>query len=267
MILSAIHIYPIKSTAGLDLRSAHIEPRGFRDDRRWMIVDANDRFLTGRQLARMVLIRATPEGDGLLLDAPAMPTLRVAKPLADAQRVSVVVWDDIVDAARADGAAEAWLSEFLGQPVRLVAMDGASFRTAESRPGVDASDVSFADAYPFLVISQASLDGLNTKLTAPIGMKRFRPNLVVSGCEPHAEDGWRRVRIGAVRFDVVKTCTRCAFTTVDPERGERDPRGEPLRTLKTYRRTEDGITFGMNLIARGEGVVRVGDRVEPETLD
>jgi uncharacterized protein YcbX len=265
MILSAIHIYPIKSTAGLDLQSASIEPRGFLDDRRWIVVDADDRFLTGRQLARMVLIRTTPEDDGLRLDAPAMPTLRVARPAPDAERASVQVWDDNVDAARADAAADAWLSEFLGRPVRLVAMDARSARATEQRPGVDPCEVGFADAYPFLAISQASLDHLNAKLAAPIQMRRFRPNLVISGCEPHAEDGWRRIRIGGIDFDVVKTCTRCVFTTVDPECGERDPSGEPLRTLKTYRRAEDGIIFGVNLIARGRGELRVGDRVEVES--
>ncbi len=264
MLLSTIHIYPIKSAAGLDLQSAPVEPRGFRDDRRWMVVDANDRFLTGRQLARMVLIHATPEDDGLRLEAPAMPPLRVAIPARDAGRASVTVWNNTVDAARADATADAWLSEFLDCPVRLVAMDAQSVRATEERAGVEAGEVGFADAYPFLAISQASLDHLNAKLATPLSMRRFRPNLVIAGAEPHAEDGWRRIRIGAIPFDVAKTCTRCVFTTVDPDRGERDPSGEPLRTLKTYRRAEDGIHFGVNLIARAEGVLRVGDRVEIE---
>ena len=264
MFLSAIHIHPVKSTASLDIQSAVIEPRGLRDDRRWMIVDADDRFLTGRQLARMVLIHATPEGDGLRLTAPSMPSLKVATPAHDAERASVKVWDDTVDAARAAPAADAWLSEFLGRPVRLVAMDARSARATEPLAGVEAGAVGFADAYPFLAISQASLDHLNAKLATPIAMRRFRPNLVISGCDPHAEDGWRRIRIGEVPFDVAKTCTRCVFTTVDPERGERDPSGEPLRTLKTYRRSQDGIVFGVNLIARGAGVLRVGDRVETD---
>jgi uncharacterized protein YcbX len=262
MILSSIHIYPIKSTAGLDLQSAIVEPRGFRDDRRWMIVDAEGRFLTGRQLARMVLIHAMPENGGLRLDAPSMRSIHVRTPSASAERMTVTVWDDTVDAARADLGADAWLGEFLECPVHLVAMDTHSQRQVEPGPRADPDDVSFADGYPFLAISQASLDHLNGKVSSPLPMLRFRPNLVVSGCEPHAEDGWQRIRIGDVAFDVVKTCTRCVFTTVDPELGQRDPSGEPLRTLKTYRRSAEGITFGMNLIARGDGVIRVGDRVE-----
>lgn len=262
MIVSAISIYPVKSTAGLDVPAAEVQPRGFRDDRRWMIVDAHDRFLTGCQLARLVLVRATPESDGLRLEAPGMPTLRVAAPACDAQRASVTVWDDTVDAARVDASADAWLGQFLGQPVRLVAMDARSERIARARPGFDAGEVGFADAYPFLAISQAALAALNARMAAPVPMRRFRPNLVIAGCEPHAEDGWRRIRIGEIAFDVVKPCIRCVFTTVDPERGERDPAGEPLRTLKAYRRSGDGVAFGMNLIARGAGVLRVGDRVE-----
>lgn len=262
MILSSILIYPIKSTSGLDLPSARIETRGFCDDRRWMIVDAEGGALTGRELSRMVLIQATP-GPGLMrLKAPSMPTIDVAMPTENAERMPVVVWGDRVDSVRVDEHADAWLSEFLGRPVRLVGMDASSIRHVDPPPREQADEFSFADGYPFLAISQASLDYLNAKLASPIPMRRFRPNLVVSGCEPHAEDQWERIRIGAIPFDVVKTCVRCVFTTVDPELGQRDPSGEPLRTLKTYRRSADGITFGMNLIARGTGTLQVGDRVE-----
>jgi uncharacterized protein len=262
MILSSILIYPIKSTSGLDLLSAQIESRGFCDDRRWMIVDAKGGALTGRELSRMVLIKATPSPGLLRLEAPSMSSISVAVPTASAERMSVLVWGDTVDSARADEQADAWLGEFLGCPVRLVAMDARSLRYVDPQPREQADEVSFADGYPFLAISQGSLDYLNAKLPSPIPMRRFRPNLVVSGCEPHAEDGWERIRIGEIPFDVVKTCVRCVFTTVDPELGRRDPSGEPLRTLKTYRRSADGITFGMNLIARGNGALQVGDRVE-----
>jgi len=264
MILSAIAIYPIKSTAALDLQEADIEPRGFRNDRRWMVVDAEGRSVTGRQIARMVLIHATPGEEGLQLQAPSMPDLCVRTPGSDAKRLSVTVWDDVVDAACAAPEADAWLSEFLGTALRLVTMDPRSERIVEPGPRSQSDEVSFADGYPFLAISQASLEGLNARLQAPIAMRRFRPNLVVAGCAAHAEDDWQSIRIGDIPFDVVKTCRRCVFTTVDPERGERDPNGEPLRTLKTYRRSPEGITFGMNLIARGSGRIRVGDRVESD---
>jgi uncharacterized protein YcbX len=128
-----------------------------------------------------------------------------------------------------------------------------------SKPG---DEVSFADAFPLLLISQAAVDALNMKLPRAVPMLRFRPNLVVEHTAPHAEDGWKRIRVGAVEFDLVKPCSRCVFTTVDFTNGTFDPSGEPLRTLTTYRRTERGVTFGQNVIPRGSGTVRVGDEVE-----
>ena len=136
-----------------------------------------------------------------------------------------------------------------------------------TRPMTDAhsqagDEVSFADAFPLLLISRAALDGLNARLAKPVSMLQFRPNLVVDGAPAHAEDGWKRIRIGEVEFDVAKPCTRCVFTTVDPLRGERDPDGEPLRTLIGYRRNGDGVTFGQNLIPRSLGTLRIGDAVK-----
>jgi len=145
-------------------------------------------------------------------------------------------------------------------------MDSACVRAVkekyDGRYGEDGDVVSLADAFPLLLISQGALDLLNSKVAQPLPMLRFRPNLVVAGTEPHAEDGWKRIRIGTLEFDVVKPCTRCVFTTVDFEHGRFDPSGEPLRTLKTYRRSPDGITFGQNLIPRSTGRLRVGDALQ-----
>lgn len=261
MRLSALYIHPIKSCASLALDEAEVRPRGLAHDRRWLIVDESGRFLTGRQLPALVRLRATPRADGLTLDAPGMPALHVPRPPADAPRLQVQVWKDSVDAALADAAAAHWLTQWLGRPVRLVHMDAGARRPVRpdlSQPG---DLVSFADAFPLLAISQSALDQLNTKLATPVPIARFRPNLVIDGCRPHAEDGWRRIRIGAVEFDVSRQCVRCVFTTVDTERGAPDPSGEPLNTLKGYRRGESGVTFGVHLIARGGGTLRVGDAV------
>ena len=265
--LASIHCYPLKSGAPLPLVQATVEPRGLAGDRRWMVVDATGKFVTGRQFAQLTLVRAVPgEGGALRLDAPGMPTLQVEVPRADGERVATAVWQAAVTPLLADASAHAWLSRFLGAELRLVHMDEACDRRVkqmyEGRYGLDEDRVSFADAFPFLLISQAALDQLNAKLASPVPMLRFRPNLVVAGTAPHAEDEWRRIRIGEIEFDVVKACTRCVFTTVDFERGERDPGGEPLRTLATYRRTPDGVTFGQNLIPRGNGTLRPGDKVD-----
>jgi uncharacterized protein YcbX len=190
-----------------------------------------------------------------------MDSLRLRAP-ADGDRVDVTVWTNVVAALPAGDASDAWISDFLGMPARIAYMDDACARPVNpdyARPG---DEVSFADAFPLLLISAAALDALNEKLAMPVPMLRFRPNLVVANTAPHAEDGWKRVRVGEVEFDVVKPCSRCVFTTVDFERGEFDPTGEPLKTLITYRRGERGVTFGQNIIPRGTGTVRVGDAVE-----
>jgi len=261
MRLSSLHLYPIKSSAALDVETAVVEPRGLRNDRRWMVADDGNRFLTGRQLPRLTLVRALPNANGLSLEAPGMPPLQVPFPAATAT-VRVVVWKSEVDARPADAAADAWLSEFMRQPVRLVHMDAGVTRPMTDVRSQMGDEVSFADAFPLLLITRAALDDLNARLAKPVSMLQFRPNLVVDGAAAHAEDGWKRIRIGAVEFDVAKPCMRCIFTTVDPVRGERDPGGEPLRTLVGYRRTADGVSFGQNLIPRSPGTLRIGDAVE-----
>lgn len=260
--LASIHIYPLKSCAPLALQSCAVETRGLARDRRWMAVDANGKFLTGREHARLTLIRALPNADGSLhLDAPGTSGLRVPVPDARGVRVASAVWGSPVSPLLADETTNAWLSTFLGAPARLVHMDAECVRAIDAKYAAPGDEVSLADGFPLLLISQAALDLLDSKLAAPVPMLRFRPNLVVAGTEPHAEDAWKRIRVGEVEFDVVKPCVRCVFTTVDFERGERDPSGEPLRTLIGYRRGDKGVTFGQNLIPRGKGVVRVGETV------
>jgi len=263
--LAAIHVFPLKSGAPLSLREAQVEKRGLEQDRRWMVIDATGNFVTGRQLSRLTLIRAHVDTNGLALDAPGMPTLRVGAPV-DGARVGTAVWGAAVTPLLAAAVAHEWISTYLGTPHRLVHMDDGCMRRLKAkydgRYGEDDDEVSLADGFPLLLISQGSLDLLNAKLAQPVPMLRFRPNLVVAGTAPHAEDDWKRIRIGDCEFEVAKPCTRCVFTTVDFERGERDPGGEPLRTLITYRRTPDGVTFGQNLIPRKLGLLRVGDVVE-----
>ncbi|HEY6893733.1 MAG TPA: MOSC domain-containing protein [Rhodanobacteraceae bacterium] len=259
--LSALHIFPVKSCAPLVLDAADVEPRGLRHDRRWIVTDADGKFLTGRQHPRLTLLRAVPERDAIALSAPGMPSIRLQAPVGPT-RVDVEVWKDNVAALPGADVSGAWISAFLGMPARFAYMDEACVRPVTPEYAKDGDEVSFADAFPLLLISEGALDALNAKLAAPVPMLRFRPNFVVANTAPHAEDGWKRVRIGTVEFDLVKPCSRCVFTTVDFERGEIDPSGEPLKTLITYRRTERGVTFGQNLIPRGTGTVRVGDEVE-----
>jgi MOSC domain-containing protein len=260
-VLCALHIFPVKSCAPLVLDAALVEPRGLRHDRRWIVTDAAGTFLTGRQHPRLTLLRATPDRDALALSAPGMPPLQLETP-PDGARVDITVWTNTVAALPARAGADAWISAFLGMPARFAYMDDACARPVNPDYAKAGDEVSFADAFPLLLISQAALDALNAKLASPVPMLRFRPNFVVANTLPHAEDGWKRVRVGSIELDVVKPCSRCVFTTVDFERGAFDPSGEPLRTLITYRRGERGVTFGQNVIPRGTGTVRVGDTVE-----
>jgi uncharacterized protein YcbX len=263
MHLGGLYRYPVKSCAPLPTEAALVEPRGLAHDRRWMVVDPAGRFITGRELPRLTLVRAAPLGDGsgLSLHAPGMAPLPLQAPRGDA-RMPVTVWKSDVLARPCEAAADAWLSAFLGQPVRLVHMDAEVHRPMTSSHAHPGDEVSFADAYPLLLVTRAAVDLLNTKLERPVSVLRFRPNLVVDGAPAHAEDGWSRIRVGEVEFEVGKACVRCVFTTVDPECGERDADGQPLKTLIGYRRGPDGVTFGRNLIPRSQGTVHRGDAVE-----
>jgi len=264
-VLASIHIYPLKSGAPLALDQGVVETRGLAGDRRWMLVDANGKFVTGRQQPRLTLIRAQPRENGLRLSAPDMPDIDLTAP-STGTRIESAVWGAPVKPLLADDAAHDWISAYMRAPHRLVYMDAACARPMKAkydgRYGNDDDEVSFADGFPLLLISQAALDQLNAKLAAPVPMLRFRPNLVVAGTAPHAEDQWKRIRVGAIEFEVLKPCVRCVFTTVEFERGVFDPSGEPLRTLLKYRRGAEGVTFGQNLIPRGRGIVRRGDAVE-----
>lgn len=251
--------YPVKSTAGHAVAEAVVEARGLAGDRRWMVVDAGGVFLSQRSTPRLALLRATPTPTGLRLSGPGRADLVVPRPEAGAPRRAVVVWDDTVAAAEAPAAAD-WLAAYLGSPAALVYLPDDVVRPVDPAYGDAGDHVSFADGYPVLLTTTASLDDLNARLPAPLPMNRFRPNLVVEGGEAFEEDRWARVRIGDVAFRVVKPCARCAVTTVDQATGV--PGKEPLKTLATFRRTEGKVMFGQNLIPEAGGTVHRGDRVE-----
>jgi len=264
--LSSLFIHPIKSCAGLALDEIELTPRGPRGDRCWMIVDEHGRFLTGRQHPKLTRVQAQfvpgSEFFAWQLRAPGQEPIVLAAPDAAASREHVTVWRSTVNALMGDAASAEWISAYLGISARFVYMDTAAVRPVDPTYAQPGDEVSFADGFPLLLISEGSLNGLNERLRQPLPMRRFRPNLVVSANTPHAEDRWRRLRIGGVILEVVKPCARCVFTTVDPETGTFDPDFEPMRTLSNYRRTEAGVMFGQNLIARSAGRLRVGDVVE-----
>lgn len=264
MHLSSLYRYPLKSGSAELLEEGPCDALGLSGDRRWMVVDANTgKFLTQRAQSGMALLKARWEGEAaLLLSAPGMDCLKV--PVPDAQHVArgVLIWRESLQVPDAGDAAAQWLTTLLNHPCRLVYLpmsQGIQVDLDYAKPG---ERTAFSDGFPFLLIGQRSLDDLSARVGQILDVRRFRPNLVIAGSAPYAEDAWRRIRIGDLEFRVVKPCSRCIIPTIDPLDGERSPVREPLATLMTYRKGEGGVFFGQNLIAEGTGLLQVGMPVE-----
>ena len=259
----------MKAARAVDLDESVVEPWGLMGDRRWLLVDEDGRFMSQREepsLARVV-VTCGPGMISVLADGfPGFPGLQVAAPDAGdgANLLKVTVWGSTVLAAAAGPEGDAWFSAYLGRPVRLVYLDDPTRRPVDPEYGRDGDVVSFADGYPLLLTSSASLDELGRWLTEdgepPVPMTRFRPSAVVTGASPWAEDHWCRIRIGAVEFRVVKPCGRCVVTTTDQITGEVG--SQPLKMLGRRRQFGKQLVFGQNMIPDGPGVIRVGDPVE-----
>lgn len=266
MILEELYIYPIKSTHRVTQVRAEVRPWGLAGDRRWMIVDDEANFLTQRTIPRMSLIQAVPQpGDKFMLAAFGQACVFVDVPRETAPTLRVSIWRDSVFARVASDQVNLWLSTFLGRTVRLVHMHDPNSRLADPAYAKPGTTVSFVDGYPLLCTTKASLLDLNSKLSTPILMGRFRPNVVVSGDRPFGEDNWKRIRIGDIIFSVVKPCTRCSITTVDQDTALRGK--EPLRTLSSFRKRGGKVYFGENLVPENTGVIQRGDRVEVLEFD
>ncbi|HFD11441.1 MAG TPA: MOSC domain-containing protein [Crenotrichaceae bacterium] len=263
MKLSELYIYPVKSLAGIALSESDVEQTGLKYDRRWMVVTPEGHFLTQRSQPQMALVQTRIENGQLLLSRHDMPDLLVPPVTKNAKRISVTVWRDTLDAVHINTEVDAWLSEAIGIECRLVSFADDVVRAVNPDYSRQGDSTAFADGYPFLLISQASLDDLNSRLQTQLPMKRFRPNLVVTGCEPYAEDQWKQIQIGEIKMRIAKPCSRCATTTVDPETGQYTGK-EPLRTLSQYRRQDNKVMFGQNLLHDNTGRLHLGDVV---TLD
>ena len=257
-ILSELWIYPVKGCRGSSLAHARLGWAGLVGDREWMIVDADGRFLSQRTHPRLALVAPRLEDGRLVLTAPGLADLEVS-PDALEPRPPVTVWRDTVAAVSAGIRARTWLAEWLGVPCDLVRMAQGVHRPVDPRYADSDDEVSFADGFPVLLISQGSLGELNRRLEEPLPMDRFRPNLVVSGCPPFAEDGWSALEIGEVRLRVAKPCARCIVTTVDQTTGVRGR--EPLVTLARFRSRDGKLLFGQNLVPLRPGAVRLGETV------
>ena len=278
MHVSEINIYPIKSLRGISLGSATVEERGLQHDRRWMLTTPDGMFFTQREFPRMALISVLIEDDGSGLGVAAERFGDVFIPMEPdtGNKQQVTIWQSVCEGEIYGGALNEWFSDVIGTNCQLVYMPDATRRTVNPLFNKNDDVVSFADGYPMMLLSEASLADLNSRLAEPLPMNRFRPNFVVTGADVFAEDDWEKVRIGDAIFRSTKPCERCVITTVDQARGEFAGK-EPLKTLASYRMAKNlmpdryeslgmganAVLFGQNLIAESVGgTVRLGDAVE-----
>ena len=260
--LTGLYLYPVKSLGGYAVAKAEVTPRGLRHDRRWLLVDERNRFLTQRQHPELALLALAPAHNGFLISHQQRPELLPLFIPFEAQpdrTLFVTVWDDILWTWRGAPEADEWLSTALGRTCRLVYMSDMVRRDVEPALNPEGQLVSFADGYPFLLAGEAALADLNTRLAEPVLMNRFRPNLVFGGGEAYEDDSWEQFRIGNVPFRAVRGCGRCVLTTIDQQTAQKNALGDPLRTLATYRKAETSTLFGQNVTGPGQGLLRVGD--------
>jgi hypothetical protein len=264
--LSEIYIYPIKSLGGILLESANITTRGLENDRRFMLVDENGRFLSQREYPQLAIFKTEIEGEFLKItnkkDGRSLKIfLQYSQNPQNSQSITVQIWDDETSAIEISSEATNWFTQALGIPARLVYMPDESKRKTDAQYSLTGEEItSFSDGYPILIIGQSSLDDLNNRLGNPVNINRFRPNFVFTNGVPFEEDAWHEFTIGNVRFFGVKPCARCVMTTIDQETGETKGK-EPLLTLNKYRKAGNKILFGQNVLISQLGTVSVGDDV------
>lgn len=287
MKLTEINIYPIKSLKGISVESATVEPRGLRNDRRWMLIDGHGTFMTQREFPQMATMNVGVDEELLYVSADGFGTLELPLTPETGDRRQLSVWGNPCEGEAYEAVVNEWFRDAVGETCELVYMPDDARRDISELFNKGDEIVSFADGYPLLVIGEASLADLNTRiLTAeriagrladyrPLPMNRFRPNIVVEGSEPFAEDHWKRIRVGDAIFRSTKPCARCVITTIDQVRGEFDGK-EPLKTLASYRMAQDAmpatydslgmaptaVLFGHNLVGESIGAtINVGDEI------
>lgn len=252
--ISGLVVYPVKGLRGIELAEAAVEPQGLAGDRRWMLIDEDNIFLSQRTTPRMCLYRTRLDDGRLTVHAPDGDSLAIGEPEGD--RIRVEVWEDECDALLVSPSADEWFSRQLGIPCRMVYMPDDAIRPANQKYAKPGDRVGFADGFPVLVASEASLEDLNSRLQSPIPMNRFRANILFTGCDAFAEDAWPSFEVGGVSFRAAKHCVRCQVTTTNQDTAEIGK--EPLTTLASYRREGNGVIFGSYFVPEGRGRLWVG---------
>ena len=259
--LSELYIYPVKSLGGISLQQAELVETGLKYDRKWMLIDEKGVFVTQRKHFELAMLQVGIDAERITVTHKKDPAQSISFSVEENTGLSIPVsiWDDESTGLEVSKLVNEWFSDFMQMSVRLVKMPADARRLVDPRYAENNEIVGFSDGYPCLLISQASLDGLNKKLEVPVRIDRFRPNFVFTGGEPHIEDSFGSFYIGEMLFSAVKPCARCVLTTIDQQTGEKGQ--EPLKTLAGYRTINKKVLFGQNLIHQGSGMIRVGDEI------
>lgn len=262
--LSDICVYPVKSLAGIHVSQWDLVETGLRYDRQWMLIDEDGKFLTQRTLPKMALIQTRISERELILSADNFADLHLPLESTGGDIIQSTVWDDTCEALHVSNEADAWFSDVLQTPCQLVYMPNQTKRGVDLNFAKDTDRVTFPDAFPLLIISESSLNALNDVLEMPVEMARFRPNLVVAGCEAYAEDAWREIKIGDCGFRLPKPCDRCGMPAVNPKTAELTK--EPLTTLSKLRKWEGKVYFGQNALHNQCAELKVGQEIEVQKI-
>lgn len=260
--ISHLYVYPIKSLGGIELSAARLTDRGIEHDRRWMLVDEDNRFLTQREFPQMALLRAAIHANELTVYEKGNEVDKISVKLypTGSELIKVQVWDDTCDAIQMNDDVNQWFSQKLNRMCKLVYMPDASKRGVDEGYALQEDLTGFSDGFPVLMIGQASLDDLNSRLEIAVPMNRFRPNIVFTGGTAFEEDTMKHFQINGIDFYAVKPCARCVVTTTDQETGITAK--EPLKTLSTYRTGNNKVYFGQNILYKNEGIIKVGDELK-----
>ena len=257
-VVKELYIYPVKSLAGISVQSAKAEEMGFENDRRWMLIDEENQLITQREHPELSQFYPQIKGDEMeILHNDSVHKFLIGESLDEP--IFSKVWDDESKVVEVNKATSRWFSKELGFGCKLVKIINKGDRKHNSSRLNQTLDVSLADAYPYLLIGSESLDQLNEKLKEKITMQRFRPNIVISTVVAHEEDFFDTFQIGNLKFKNAKPCGRCVMVNNNPQTASVSK--EPLKTLSTYRTSNNNVYFGTNILCLDEGKIAVGDSV------
>jgi uncharacterized protein YcbX len=259
--ISQLVIYPVKSLGGIAVQSAVITSRGLQHDRRWMLVNSDNQFMSQRSNPQLALFQLELVADGFKVTYVLNQASQIIPFVPQTQDfLKVRIWNDECNATAVSDELNTWFSNILNEETRLVFMSDDSIRQVDTKYAGPGHITSFADDYPMLLIGEASLDDLNARLPEPVPMNRFRPNMVIAGTAPYMEDQMQHFTVASINFYGVKTCVRCVMITIDQQTAQSN--AEPLKTMAGYRKNNKKVHFGQNLVHHGEGVLKVGDDVK-----